>query len=179
MKLNPKIEEIYNNLTIVKTDNLEIIKIYSEFVEGVLKDDEKLEKCQNMAKLTYSSDAEIHEKDFSNFDIEVLNEKFNLPYLIVSAHKEHIGKIIDSSLNVSKIFGYVKNEIIGQNINFLLPKLFHKKHDLIIEEECEKNKLKLFDVLSKKRIYFPDFIKRDIFGISKMKFLRYHYPLYH
>ena len=32
MKLNPKIEEIYNNLTIVKTDNLEIIKIYSEFV---------------------------------------------------------------------------------------------------------------------------------------------------
>ena len=171
MKLNPKIEEIYNNLTIVKTDNLEIIKIYSEFVEGVLKDDEKLEKCQNMAKLTYSSDAEIHEKDFSNFDIEVLNEKFNLPYLIVSAHKEYIGKIIDSSLNVSKIFGYVKNEIIGQNINFLLPKIFHKKHDLIILEEYEKNKLKLFDVLSKKRIYFPDFIKKDIFGISKMKFL--------
>jgi len=171
MKLNPKIEEIYNNLTIVKTDNLEIIKIYSEFVEGVLKDDEKLEKCQNMAKLTYSSDAEIHEKDFSNFDIEILNEKFNLPYLIVSAHKEHIGKIIDSSLNVSKIFGYVKNEIIGQNINFLLPKIFHKKHDLVIVEEYEKNKLKLFDVLSKKRIYFPDFIKKDIFGISKMKFL--------
>ena len=171
MKLNPKIEEIYNNLTIVKTDNLEIIKIYSEFVEGVLKDDEKLEKCQNMAKLTYSSDAEIHEKDFSNFDIEVLNEKFNLPYLILSAHKESIGKIIDSSLNVSKIFGYVKNELIGQNINFLLPKLIHKKHDLIILEEYEKNKLKLFDVLSKKRIYFPDFVKKDIFGITKMKFL--------
>ena len=171
MKLSPIIEEIYNSLISVKTDNIEIIKLYSEFVEGILKDDEKLEKCQNMAKLTYSSEVEIHEKDFSNFDLEVLNEKINLPYLVISAHKDQIGKIVNLSLNAAKIFGYMKNEIIGQNINMLMPKIFHKNHDLIIKEQYEKNKLKLFDVLNKKRLYFPDFIKKDIYGISKMKFL--------
>jgi uncharacterized membrane protein len=171
MKLSPIIEEIYNSLTSVKTDNIEIIKLYSEFVEGILKDEEKLEKCHNMAKLTYSSEVEIHEKDFSNFDLEVLNEKINLPYLVISAHKDQIGKIVNLSLNAAKIFGYMKNEIIGQNINMLMPKIFHKNHDLIIKEQYEKNKLKLFDVLNKKRLYFPDFIKKDIYGISKMKFL--------
>jgi len=171
MKLNPIIEEIYNSLTSVKTDNIEIIKLYAEFVEGILKDDEKLEKCQHMAKLTYSSEVEIHEKDFSNFDLEVLNEKINLPYLIISAHKDQIGKIVNLSLNAAKIFGYMKNEIIGQNINILIPKIFHKNHDLIIKEQYEKNKLKLFDILNKKRLYFPDFIKKDVYGISKMKFL--------
>ena len=171
MKLNPVIEEIYNSLITVKTDNIEIIKLYSEFVEGILKDDEKLEKCQNLAKLTYSSEVEIHEKDFSNFDLEVLNEKINLPYLIISANKDQIGKIVNLSLNAAKIFGYMKNEIIGQNINILMPKIFHKNHDLIIKEQYEKNKLKLFDILNKKRLYFPDFVKKDVFGISKMKFL--------
>ena len=171
MKYSPKIEESYNNLMNVKTDNLEIIKLYSEFVEGVLKDEEKLEKCQNMSKLTYSSEIEIHEKDFSNFDIEILNEKVNLPYIIISANKEQLGKIIDFSLNVSKIFGYLKSELLGQHINILIPKLFQKNHDLIIKEEYEKNRLKLFDNLNKRKVYVPDFMKKDVFGVSKMKFL--------
>jgi hypothetical protein len=48
MKYNPKIDHVYNKLVNVKTDNIEIIKLYSEFVEGVLKDEEKLKKCQKL-----------------------------------------------------------------------------------------------------------------------------------
>ena len=113
MKYSPKIEESYNNLISVKTDNLEIIKLYSEYVEKILSDEEKLEQCQNLMKLTYSNEIEIHEKDFSNFDIEVLNEKNNLPYIIVSANKEELGQIMNLSLNICKIFGYIKSELLG------------------------------------------------------------------
>ena len=172
MKYNPKIDKIYNKLTCIKTDNIEIIKLYSEFVEGVLKDEEKLEKCKKISKLTYSNNTvEIHEKDFSNFDIGILNEKGNLPYLLVSAEKENLGKIINLSMNLCKIFGYTKNELINQNINILIPRLFHQKHDLIIKQLYEKNKLKIFEDLNKNNIYLPDFIKKDVYGISKMKFL--------
>lgn len=71
--------------------------------------------------------AEIHEKNYSNFNIEILNEKGNIPYLIVSANKNNLGKILNISMNICKIFGYSKNEIIGQNINFLFPKIIRKK----------------------------------------------------
>ena len=50
MKDNKKIEEIYSKLIKVKTDNIEIIKLYSEFVEEILKDDEKIEKCKKTSK---------------------------------------------------------------------------------------------------------------------------------
>ena len=113
MKYSPKIEESYNNLISVKTDNLEIIKLYSEYVEKILCDEEKLEQCQNLMKLTYSNEIEVHEKDFSNFDIEVLNEKNNLPYIIVSTNKEELGQIMNLSLNICKIFGYIKSELLG------------------------------------------------------------------
>ena len=74
-------------------------------------------------------------------------------------------------MNILKIFGYSKNELIGQNINILIPKLFHKSHDLILMEQFEKDKLKFFDELNKRQIYFPNFIKKEVYGVSKMKFL--------
>ena len=171
MKINPKIDEDYNNLLNTQTDNSEIIKLYSEFVEGILCDEEKTEKCQNNSKITFSSKIEIHERNFTNFDIEILKEKANLPFIIISTDKDYLGKIIDLSMNILKIFGYSKNELIGKNINILIPKLFHKIHDLILIERIENDKLKLFDELNKRKIYFPDFIKKEIYGISKMKFL--------
>jgi len=171
LKDNKKIEEIYSNLIKVKTDNIEIIKLYSEFVEEILKDDEKLEKCKNISKMSYSNDYEISEKDFSNFDLNILNEKGNLPYFIISINDDNESKIIDLSMNVCKIFGYTKNELLGQNINFIIPTLFHQKHDLLIKEQYDNHKLKIFDDLNKMKVYLPDFIKMDVYGISKMKFL--------
>ena len=171
MKLNPRIEEKYNYLTNIRTDNMEIIKLYSEFVEGVLSDEEKLERCKNISKLKYSTDIKTYEKDFSNFDIKILSEKINLPYLIVSTHKEQIGKILDVSLNILKIFGYSKSELMGKNISMLIPKIFAKSHDSLIREQYEKDKLRLLDNLNSKKLYFPDFIKKDVFGITKLKFL--------
>ena len=171
IKNNPKIDETYGKLINIQTDNMEIIKLYSEFVEGILYDEEKLEKCENNSKITFSSFIDFHEKDFTNFDIEILNEKGRKPYLIISSEKEQFGKIIDISLNSLKIFGYSKLELVGQHINILIPKLFHKVHDIILNQQNEINRLKFFDELNKKKEYFPDFIKKEIFGISKMKFL--------
>ena len=171
LKNNTKIQDSYNKLISIQTYNNEIIKLYSEFVEGILCDKEKFEKCQNDSKLTYSTIIDIHERDFSNYDIEILKEKINLPYMIVSTHKGELGKIIDISMNTLKIFGYTKHELIGKHINILIPKLFHKIHNIIFVKENEKLKIKFFDKLNKKKLYYPDFIKKETYGITKMKFL--------
>ena len=60
MKINPKIEQDYNKIINIKADNIEIIKLYSEFVEGVLYAEEKTEKCQNNLKMTFNNKIEIH-----------------------------------------------------------------------------------------------------------------------
>ena len=171
IKNNPKIEEIYKKIINTQTNNLEIIKIYSEFVEDILYDEEKLEKCQKNSNKTFSSSLEIPEKDFSNYNIEILNTNGNLAYMIISAQKENFGKILDISLITLKLFGYTKEEIKGQHINILIPKIFQKVHDLILLKKNEQHRLKFFDGLNKRKKYFPEFFKKELFAISKMKFL--------
>ena len=171
MDNNKKIEEVYNLIINEQADHIEIIKLYTEYVEAILFDEEKLEKCQNISKIMYSSKAELDDADFSNFRIESLNEKDSIPFIIVSTYKEKFGKIIDISLSALKIFGYLENEIIGQHINILIPKIFQKANDSMFIKNYENHKFKLFDNLNRGKIYFPEIIKKELYGITKMKFL--------
>ena len=170
MKLNPRVEEIYNILMDIKIDNIQIIKIYTEFVQNILKDEEKLEKCKKNAELKFSNTVDILEKDFSNFNLGVLN-KGDIPYLVISTKKENLGNIVDLSMKACTLFGYTKWELKEQNINILIPKIFQQKHDILISQQYEKHKFKFLDELNKKKVYFPNFIKKGVFGITKMRFL--------
>ena len=170
-KHSKKIEDIYNEIVITKENNIEIINLYSEYIEKILEDEEKYENYQKRKKIILSNIQSYSENNFFNFDFYTLKEKNLFPFLIISADLKSLGKIKDCSIDLSKIFGYQKNELIGKNINILIPEIFHKKHDLIFMEHTKKNKLKFYEDLSNKKIYSPDSVKLDVFGISKSKFL--------
>ena len=62
-----------------------------------------------------------------------------LKYLILSSKKNNIANIIDCSYNLCHVFGYKKSEIIGKNINILIPELFHRTHDKLLFNFNEKS----------------------------------------
>jgi hypothetical protein len=56
-------------------------------------------------------------------------------------------------------------------MNILITKILQQTHDIMLSEQNEKHKLQFLDDLNKNKIYFPGFIKKEAFGITKMKFL--------
>ena len=54
-KLNKKIEYFFDELINIKTDNNEIINLYFEFVENILRDEKKLENCQQLKRVIYNN----------------------------------------------------------------------------------------------------------------------------
>ena len=170
-KYNIKIDEIYKELTSVKANNIEIINLYSEFVEKILEDEEKYKKCMSIKKLIFSNIESISKSSYRNYDLDFLKEKDIFPYLILSGDLKNLGIIKDCSISFGKIFSYQKNELIGKNINILIPEIFHKKHNIILNEQAKKNKLKFYENLSTNKIHIPDFLEINTFGIAKTKFL--------
>ena len=171
-KLLKKTESCFDKLINIKIDNYEIIKLYSDFVENILNDEDKIEKCKNYLKIKNSNTIiEIQEKDYSNFNVEILKESDNFFYLIILTRKKNLGIISDCSKNLSNLLGYTKSELIGKHINFLLPKVFHEKHKELIKQKSEDHKLIFFEKLYTNSIYSPDVIEKDIYCISKSKLL--------
>ena len=171
IKINKEIEEIFGELVNSKISNVEILNLYSDYVDKILEDEEKYENCKAIKSLLYSNNILSNENDFSNFKINILKENNNLLFLVVSAELNDLGTIKDCSINLCNIFSYKKEELIGNNINILIPEIFHKMHNLILIDKTQKYKLKYFECLSKKEIYTPDFFQKNIYGITKSKFL--------
>ena len=166
-----EIDKIFNELIIEKTNNIEIINLYSDFVEKILEDEEKLKKCQEMKKIIFNSNFHFYEKDFSNFDMRFLKDKDNYSFMVISAHHKTLGLIKDCSKNLVNIFGYQKKELVHQHINILIPEMFHDKHDLILKKTSENQKLNFYENAFKKKVYNPIFMERFVYGLSKAKFL--------
>ena len=88
INLNKKLENLFIEIINSKTDNMEIIELYSEFVENIFKDEEKNKKCNELKQLLYNKFFEdINENDHSNFNLELLKGKIS-HYLIISTKKK-------------------------------------------------------------------------------------------
>ena len=171
-KIIENIEKIFEKLREIKNNDLEIIKLYESYAKNILNDKDKYEKYYNETiNLIIDNKAESRDIDYTNFDLKIFNENDEYKALIISANNENRGTIVDISLNTCILFGYHKKEIIGKHMNILIPEIYHKIHDKLYNDMCEKEKTEFFEKLSKKITYSPKFIEFYAFGRNKSKYL--------
>ena len=172
MELNQKIEETYYLLIQTKTNNIDIYKLYNEYVQNILKDEEKNENCGKIRDMIFSKSVENEEKIYSNFDMDFLKHNGDTRYLLISGNKKDLGTIIDCSSSAAYVFGYTKEEIIGKHVNIFIPEIFHQKHNIVMSKQSAQYNLKLFNDLYNKKEYNPSFIQDSFFGVFKSKFIK-------
>ena len=154
-----------------KTNNSNIFKLYSTFIQDVLKDEEKYQKYQNSKSLIYTESFENEVKKYSNFNMDILKLNENKAFVLISARTNDLGIILDCSLRLSTIFGYTKEELIGKNINILIPDLFQSKHSEILRNKTKIFNIDLYDQQFQKKEYNPSFIETEFHGALKSKFI--------
>ena len=170
-KLIKDIEIIFEKLNKIKDNDYEVIKLYEYFSKDILNNNEKYNKYHNiLINLVINKKINNNNKEinYSSFDLNLLNES---DYLIISVDEENKGIIRNISLSSCSILGYHKDEIIGKNMNILIPEIFHKIHNKTINELCEKSKTKFFDCLVNKMNYKPEFIELYVHAKNKSKYL--------
>jgi PAS domain S-box-containing protein len=162
-----EIEEFIKNVKSIKNNHNEIIKLYSEYSKIILND-----KDNNNINMDYCEidNLDNNKIDYFNLNTNIFKETDSL-YLLISGNKKNLGEIIDCSNNFSKIVGYHKNELIEKNINILIPEIFQNKHNLILLEQSQKDKMNFFEKLTNKNEYKPNSIEKEIYCVTKTKFL--------
>ena len=136
INLKKEIENSYDILKRNKTNNAELIILYSNYAKIF---DGNKDKYQ----IIKYNDIINKEMDYYNINANLFKEKDNI-YSVISTDKGDLGTIMDCSHNFAKFFGYVKDEIIKQNINILIPEIFHNKHDQIVKKRFSEDKNELY-----------------------------------
>ena len=166
------IEQKFNKLYNVKSDDVRVLNLYSGFLKNILNNKIRYNELKNML-LSLSNVDKIQEKeiDFSKFDLKLFNNSDEYKYIIISAEEQNLGIILNISLNACQLFGYNRNELIGKKITILFPKIYHKLFKRYSKQYSNKIKTKFYDLLSQKKEYYPEYIDIFIEGKNKAKYL--------
>ena len=170
------IDEYFNKMHRVKSDDIKVLNLYSGFLKHILNNKNKYNELKHILdSLSNVDKIQDKEIDFSNFDLKVLNNSDEFKYIIISADDNNLGVILNISLNACMIFGYTKNELIGKKINILIPQIFHKQVEKYLKNHTSNIKTHFYNLLSNQKEYFPEFKEMFIHGKNKSKYL---IPLY-
>ena len=170
------IDENFNKMHRIKSDDIKVLNLYTGFLKHILNNKTKYDELKHILdSLSNVDKIQDKEIDFSNFDLKVLNNSDEYKYIILSADENNLGIILNISLNACTIFGYTKNELIGKNVNILIPQVFHKQFEKYLRNHTNNIKTHFYDLLSHQKEYFPEFKEMFIHGKNKSKYL---VPLY-
>ena len=173
--LNP-IENSFNLIYCIKNDDIEILKLYSGYIKNILNDEKKYKEYHNILT-TISTDFnfETREIDYSSFDISNLhNDRKEKEFFLINSSENDSNerKILNMSIGLSSIIGFQKHEIIGKNINILIPRIFHNIHNSMLKDLTNKIKMDLYQTLSNEIKYIPKTILKTVFCKTKSNFLK-------
>lgn len=176
-KINNLVEEInthFDKMQKLKHNDQEVIRCYADFLYDILNDKEKASSFKSRLNEIEGAKQNYDDMNLLNIDVNALSSSDEYQYVILSAQPDKLGIITNISLGVCTLFGYARSEIIGKNIEFIMPEVYHRYHKNILLNKINDYRKNNFTGLQSAKSYKPVF--KDIYSFGKNK-SRYLIPL--
>ena len=170
-KINRVVKEIdylYSKMKRLKSNNINCIRIYYDFISQILCDKKKTSQFKKILSELQEEHRIRILPEFKNININMLNKSDHYQYIVVHSQPENLGIIKNASLSISEIFGYEINDIIGQPIDILIPDNFQEEHSKILKKKLFHYKKKHFDLEIKSSLEIKEI---NSFAKTKSKYL--------
>ena len=164
-------EELSENIKKLETINLydqDTFKIYAQFLTEVLCDHLKSNFYINKLSEKDQNKHLYNEENLFELNYKIMAKSEDYKYIVLNCSTSNFDTISNLSLSVCQIFGYSKEELIGQSYKHLLPELFSIHHINILLKKVEEFKKKLLIKKDKSR---SDSWNEYSFIKNKMKYL--------
>ena len=124
------VEEHWSKMQKLNPNTTKGIKLYSDFLINVLNDDEGGRELMSRARDTSYVKATI--TDTNNLSNPMTFAPDGTACVIAGSEKGKVGEILNINMGVCRIFGYSKAEIVGKNVEILMPQMYAKEHSKIL-----------------------------------------------
>ena len=170
-KTKKEIDEDFLELQRLKPSNIKVLKYYSDFLSEVLNDHDNASKIKGKIKEIKQEYKNDFEKHLMEVNLKSLTSD-EFQFLVASTNQQDFGFILEVSLGICTDSGYTKQELIGNNINILIPEIFRAPHNLLLRKHVfEFNQKEIDDKFNNGINHRKEFPSFSSFLLSKPKFL--------
>ena len=111
---------------------------YNNFIKDILNERNTSVKYLKEDEQLYDDGIKI---ESYYFDINNIANNSNFKYLIASGESQDFGTILKVALELCEILGYSDKDIVGQNMNILIPNIIRIPHENLLNEKIHNTAL--------------------------------------
>lgn len=128
--VNENIQKTFEELLSLNYLDKKSLRLYTIYQKEILNNS-NFQIDKNLIRENYEEN--LSQKSFVIDEQKENDNKLNLEMekniIIISSSNENFGNIIQVSLNSCSLFGFTLEEIIGKNVNIIIPEIYHKVHE--------------------------------------------------
>lgn len=145
-----EIGERYKKLNDINPNHIKMLQSYGNFLKNIVNDD--VEGQRVLEKADYVVKSSVVNKQFIENDRLKYGENSNTCIVTVSGNSNGMGTIKNVNNEITRILGFAKADLIGQNVNRIIPKYLSELHDTLMRNYFETSESKVMGV---ERFVFP------------------------
>ena len=124
------VEEHWSKMQKLNPNTTKGLKLYSDFLISVLNDEEGGRELMSRARdNTYTK---VTVTDANNTTNPMNFAPDGTACVIAGSEKGKIGEILNLNMGVCRIFGFSKAELVGKNVEILMPELYAQSHSKVL-----------------------------------------------
>ena len=124
-----EVDKLWTQLCVINPNYTHALTLYGEYLKEI-RNHEHIGTALCDKAMNNTTNKKVLDDHAASSDVLFGD---NTTVVHVSGNKESIGKIMNASQGLSKVFGYSKNEVVGHSVNILMPAIFAKKHTEFME----------------------------------------------
>jgi PAS domain S-box-containing protein len=137
-------------LTTINPNQVKMLKTFGNFLKDIVNDESEAAKI--LEKAEYNDRTAVVNKQFLDNDRLKYGENSNTCIITISGALKTLGIISNTNNEITRILGYSKTELLGQNIIYVMPRFLSEIHDGFMRNYFESSDAK---VIAIERIVFP------------------------
>ena len=141
-KINRLVEDIkghFAEMEKLRYNDEEVLSLYAEFYQEILNDKINADYYNSRLNDCQGGDDEVN----NNNDLNEIPTGDDFDYIFLSSEGTNIGKIIKLSMGVCEMFGYTPSDLLGKNINYLIPDFCTELHTQVLINKLNKFKTQM------------------------------------
>ncbi|KAL4512712.1 hypothetical protein ABPG72_020549 [Tetrahymena utriculariae] len=154
------IKSQFEDLVQQKSLNQSVFRIYQSFQLNILEEKESFEILQKQIQEQNEQKGEDEEGNMKDEDT------YTQGVIVISSQEENFANIVEVNLEMLKIIGLAKSQVLSKNISFLIPNIWQQYHNQFIDQFLATGQKKIIgqsrDLFLKNQQNYPLPVKLNI-----------------
>ena len=143
-------------------------KNYIYYLKEILNNTKEANTYNKKIEDIYHNKHRYNEIYLYELNYEEMSKNEDYKYIVINCSKIGFNKIVNISYSVCKLFGYKKEELIGEYSDILFPEIVNNYRKIFFQQKIEEYRHNLF---KNNQILNPELWTGDSVGIDKNNFL--------